>query len=158
VGKKGNDMSHRILERRFRCAGIASLVVGATLVAAGGPAHAEPVAGCGKDWQLLTIDETVQFIYDATKSVQAQRDADPGWRTTTYGVFSEFDQAFRRHLWIDLGVGGDGLGEVTLSHRSSAAGSRALSLVAARHSSADAPCVPTFQCLGSRHPTRPHDR
>jgi len=93
VGKKGNDMRHKILQRKFTCAGIASLFVGATLVAAGGPAHAAPVAGCGKDWQLVTIDETVQFIYDATESVQAQRDADPSWRTTTYRVFFEFDQA-----------------------------------------------------------------
>jgi hypothetical protein len=85
-------MSHENLQRRLTRAGITGLITGATLLTAGGTAHAEPAAGCGNDWQLLTIDETVQFIYDATESVQAQRDADPDWRTTTYTVLFDYDQ------------------------------------------------------------------
>jgi hypothetical protein len=85
-------MSHKNLQRRLTRAGITGLITAATLLTASGTAHAEPAAGCGNDWQLLTIDETVQFIYDATESVQAQRDADPDWRTTTYAVLFDYDQ------------------------------------------------------------------
>jgi hypothetical protein len=85
-------MSHQALQRRLTGAGIAGLIAGAMLVTAGGTAEAAPAAGCGKDWQLLTIDQTVQFVYDATTSVQAQRDADPQWRTTAYRAFFDFDQ------------------------------------------------------------------
>ena len=85
-------MSHQALQRRLTGAGITGLIAGAAVLIAGGTAHAAPAAGCGNDWQLLTIDETVQFIYDATESVQAQRDADPDWRTTAYRVFFAFDQ------------------------------------------------------------------
>ena len=84
-------MNHKNLQRRLTRAGITALLTGATLLTASGTAHAEPAAGCGNDWQLLTIDETVQFIYDATESVQAQRDADPNWRKRTHDVLSDYD-------------------------------------------------------------------
>jgi hypothetical protein len=83
-------MSHKNLQRRLTRAGITG-VLGATLLTPIGTAHAE-ATGCGNDWQLLTIDETVQFIYDATESVQAQRDADPEWRTTLYAALFDYDQ------------------------------------------------------------------
>ena len=85
-------MSHKNLQRRLTRAGITGLLTGATLLTPIGTAHAEPATGCGNDWQLLTIDETVQFIYDATESVQAQRDADPDWRTTLYAALFDYDQ------------------------------------------------------------------
>jgi hypothetical protein len=78
--------------KRLPSPAMAVAVVALMAASAGGTAHAEPAAGCGNDWQLLTIDETVQFIYDATESVQAQRDADPDWRTTTYAVLFDYDQ------------------------------------------------------------------
>ena len=85
-------MSQNVLRRRVRIAALGALVASGTLFAGGHAANADdPKAACGKDWRLLTIDETVQYVYDATTSVQPYRDA--AWFAATRQVFADFDQA-----------------------------------------------------------------
>ena len=82
-------MSSNILRRAARTAFVGGVVAGSALVGGTSAAHAAPLAGCGAGWQLKTIAGVVDYIYNASPSVQPYRDA--AWWTNTYNTFASFD-------------------------------------------------------------------
>ena len=92
VERKEADMSQNT--RKYRAVVGAMCTIACTALFVGTPAaHAagEPVAGCGNGWTLVTIEEAVQFIYDATPSVQPYRDDE--WSATTLAALYDYDQS-----------------------------------------------------------------
>jgi hypothetical protein len=79
--------------RRGRTIACIAGVLWAGCFVSNGTAHAAdvPAAGCGKAWTLVTIDQAVQFVYDATASVQPYRDAE--WFSATSATFDAYDAA-----------------------------------------------------------------
>ena len=89
-----NVISHRRHARSAAAAGVVAVSTGLLLAIGSAAAALKPSAGCGNGWELRTIDQAVEGIFEVSPdAVKPFRQPGSPWWEQTTALFVDFDAA-----------------------------------------------------------------